>query len=305
MVTGGVAPASLAEMSGSGGLRTLTMPHGNRQMPAAMDEPASAAASERKPDPSDWFVRLESQGAVLLGPFTTEATRKTGFRLVLVATLTVVLALDVVVVTEGSLAGIKVQAAKVSTIVALAALACLYLLVLYAVDLFRDWKASYYKRLPAMKEYSKLLAEFHRDNAARLAAHRERDAEIDRLIELRKAKRGELLAEFERDKPELASAVSGDFPDLAKLKADHERHRERMRRTQEYWAYCTTDGLEALEKLHLREAFDNTLAHRIGELAKLAGSVRLADYLRLGTEVLIPCGLAVCALPLAAWRVFH
>jgi hypothetical protein len=97
---------------------------------------------EQPTDPYAWISSLEGPGTGFLTPFTSEMTRKGGARLIIVSILTISLATKIVVVTEGSILGLKIDASQIPDITLFAGLACTYLFILYTFDLYGDWKAN-------------------------------------------------------------------------------------------------------------------------------------------------------------------
>jgi hypothetical protein len=129
--------------------------------------------SVSKKDPNNWVARLGTVGTRLLEPFTSEATRKEGRQLVLVSALTILLSVNIIKVIEGNLAGLKFESPSIEWMVILAGLACVYLLVLYGLDLWRDGRTGKYKRMSSIVEYLTLRDEVVLEINAKTQKHYE------------------------------------------------------------------------------------------------------------------------------------
>jgi hypothetical protein len=241
-----------------------------------------------------WLDRLEGASTELLTPFTSETTRKEGTRLVLLSVIIILIARNVIVVTDGTFLGFKAQATKVDYLLAIAGVACAYLLVLYAFDLYRDWKAAYYKRLPSVEEVNRLIDTIVEERDANIKRLKYVSSEIDRLNDLRKQKLDEL--DLEHAPPFDPRAPHEEFN--RQVKAELEWNTEWKKRMETYSIYCAGDGLAELEYERTQLVYDKTLIARTKALILMMKTSQRIDRVRFATEVLVPSGLALYALTL-------
>jgi hypothetical protein len=196
-------------------------------------------------DSNDWVSRLEIPGTSFLAPFTSETTRKDGRQLVLLSALTILLSRGIISVGEGSFAGLKAQPSRIADVVLLAGLACTYFLLLYAFDLYRDWRATEYKRMPAVVEYHRLRDEAIQQENAKTERWDFLTSERARLEQLRKDKSDELSRIDRESQPGgVMDASSAEFE--AWIEEDRERQQDRLKRIDEFAEYCRNDGLDGL-----------------------------------------------------------
>ena len=85
-----------------------------------------------------WATELAAYAEMGFTPRTSEATRREGRLLVLVSAIALLLAVSMVTVTEGSVAGIKLLPSTPSAVAFVAGVGVAYLLVAYLLDVFRD-----------------------------------------------------------------------------------------------------------------------------------------------------------------------
>lgn len=246
-------------------------------------------------DPNEWLARLGAPGAALLSPGTSEATQKAGARLVLASVLTILVVNGMLVVKGGEPGGILVEASKFVYTVGIAGIACLYFLLLYAFDVFRDRKAAHYRSLPDWAEIQKLRDEHVVESDALV----ERQNEANRLLALRHAKYDELLGNF-RNLPAVDPSASPEEFER-QMEASRRWRDEQNRRFNEWLAYCASDGLEELSKEQMRMVLEGTQLARAEALLSLLRTSKFVERVRWVTDVLLPCGLGVVAVASAIW----
>jgi hypothetical protein len=83
---------------------------------------------------------------------------------------------QIITLTEGSLAGLKFTPTKIPSLVFVAGGICLYLLIMYVFDLYRDWSIRLFAKLPSYKTDIKALE----DKAKQLEL--ERNAQVSSKI---------------------------------------------------------------------------------------------------------------------------
>jgi hypothetical protein len=255
-------------------------------------------------DSNDWVARLETPGTSFLAPFTSETTRKDGRQLVLLSALTILLSRGIITIGEGSFAGLKAQPSRIADVVLLAGLACAYFLLLYAFDLYRDWRATEYKRLPAAVEYNRLRNEAIQQQNAKTERWDFLASETSRLLQLRRDKSEELSRLDRESQPAgVTEASSAEFE--VWIEKDRERQQDRLKRMDEFAEYCRDDGLDGLSAEYTALSLDRTLLARFEALLTMRKRTYLVDRLRLAIEVLFPVGLSAFAVILAARQLFH
>lgn len=255
-------------------------------------------------DSNDWVARLETPGTSFLAPFTSETTRKDGRQLVLLSALTILLSRGIITVGEGSFAGVKAQPSRIADVVLLAGLACAYFLLLYAFDLYRDWRATEYKRMPAAVEYSRLRDEAIQQQNAKTERSDFLASETSRLLQLREDKSDELSLIDRESQPALVTEVSSvEFEAWIEESTKHQQ--DRQKRMDDFAEYCRDDGLDGLTAEHVALSLDKTLLARFEALLMLQKRTYLVDRLRLAIEVVFPVGLSAFALILAARQLFR
>jgi len=250
------------------------------------------------PDANEWVKRLSLPGTVLLEPFTADSTRSDGKQLILVSLVTLLLAIDLLKVTEGSVGVLKIEPGPYFNAVAVMALTCLYFLLTYGLALFRDWKASYYRRLPAVVEQHRLHEELAIAQRERLQQHDHLVTETDRLLEIRKAKFEEIKQTAHRAHPS-----SDEEPEDLEDFLDDFRVREQKREAFE--AHCKSDGLDELQSEHLKFAFDGTQSARSEALLAILKTTNRLDRYRLIVDVIFPSLLCLSAISASIYRLFH
>jgi len=254
-------------------------------------------------DLNDWVARLEIPGTSFLAPFTSETTRKDERQLVLLSALTILLCRGIISVGEGSFAGFKAQPSRIADVVLLAGLACAYFLLLYVFDLYRDWRATEYKRMPAVVEYHRLRGEAIKQQNAKTERGDFLLSETSRLLQLRRDKSEEFSRIDRKSQPALVvPASSPEFE--AWIDESAELGRERQKRMDEYAEYCRNDGLDELSAEYTALSLDRTLLARFEALLTMQKRTYLVDRLRLGLEVVFPVGLSTLAVILAVRQLF-
>lgn len=255
------------------------------------------------PEPNEWVKRLESPGTTLLEPFTSEATRTDGKQLVLISIVTILLSMDLLKVTKGSAGPLTIEPTEYLNVVFLAGAACTYFLLIYGFSLYRDKKASFYKRLPAIVEHRRLQDENVQIQNQRYARHEYLQDEISKLLEVRKQK----LAEIDTEAASRTTLPSATEPD--KLEEELERRADAFRLRQERWeafdAHCKADGLDALQNENLALAFDNTLPARAEALYSVLETTKRLDTWRFWAEVIFPCALSMLAIARSILWLLH
>lgn len=248
-------------------------------------------------DPNDWVIRLNKPASSLLMPFSSEATRKAGRQLVLLSALTILLSGGIVSLGEGSFAGIKFVPSKIADMVLIAGLACAYFAILYALDLYRDWRAAYYQRMPAWVEYQRLKADVRRSTARVAKA----DA-LETRIKLLRQQRDDKYRQLGLDTPRPTYALASDasIEEIEDQLAAREEDSRKLRQAMDAFSdYCRNDGLDALQEEHLALAFDRTYEARAAALLSLIKTTGRLDWFRLITEVVFPVGLGLVAIATA------
>lgn len=250
------------------------------------------------PDANEWVKRLSFPGSVLLEPFTADSTRSDGKQLILVSLVTLLLMIDLLRVTEGSVGVLKVEPSHYFNALAVMALTCLYFLLTYWITLFRDWKASYYKRLPAVVEQHRLNEELAIAQRERLKRNEHLNAEIGRLIAIRRAKLEEIHQTAHRPHP----SSDEELEEFEKFLADfHVRQQE----LEAFEAYCKLDGLDALQAEHFRLAFDTTQLARSEALLDVLKTTNRLDGYRFIIDVIFPSALCLSAISASIYRLSH
>ena len=250
-------------------------------------------------DPKEWVARLESPGTSLLAPFTSEATRKAGRQLVFLSALTILLSKSIITIGEGTFAGLKFQPSKIAAMVLLAGLACTYFLLLYAFDLYQDWKATQYKRIPALVEYRRLYDETRQEQNARMERWSFLETETERLRQLRRDKYEEYFGVNQVSQPSI-DAENELEPDMEAIDRSHQD----SLKMDEFSEYCRNDELEKLTNEYLTLALDETLNARFEALLAMVETTYHVDKLRLVTDVVFPLGLGLFAVISAVWNFF-
>src|SRR5207244_970911 len=111
-----------------------------------------------------------------------------GKQLLLISLLTLLLGMDFLTITKGSIEGIKVAPGPYFDGVAVMAATCLYLLLTYGLGLYRDWKTTYYRRLPAAVERHRLSEEYQREQRERFRRIKQIAPDIKQLRAIRSQK---------------------------------------------------------------------------------------------------------------------
>ncbi|KRE97788.1 hypothetical protein ASG87_14770 [Frateuria sp. Soil773] len=246
-------------------------------------------------DPNDWVARLNGPGSSLLAPFSSEATRKAGRQLVLLSALTILLSGGLVTFGEGTFAGLKFAPSKMVAVVTLAGLACAYFAILYVLDLYRDYQAARYQRMPALVDYQRLKDEALAQYNAKMEKADFLATETQRLLRERTEKRIQLG--LDAPLPHYPSLSGGAIDDIeAQLAVREADSRQRQRAMDEFSDYCRNDGLDSLQQEQIGLAVDRSITARFEALLSLMRTTARLDRFRLVTEVVFPMGLALFAI---------
>ena len=255
-------------------------------------------------DSNEWVARLETPGTSFLTPFTSETTRKEGRQLVLLSALTILLSRGIITVGEGSFAGLKAQPSRIADVVLLAGLACAYFLLLYAFDLYRDWRATEYKRMPGVVEFHRLRDEAIQQQNAKTERWAFLASETSRLLQLRRDKSEEPSRIDRESQPAgVTEASSAEFE--ASIAESTEHQQDRQKRMDEYAEYCRNDGLDELTAEYVALSLDKTQLARFEALLTLQKRTYRVDRIRFAIEVIFPLGLSAFAVISAARHLFH
>lgn len=244
-------------------------------------------------DSNEWVKRLSFPGTVFFEPFATDSTRSDGKQLILISLVTLLLAIDLLRVTEGSVGVLKIEPGPYFNVLVIMALTCLYFLLSYWLALFRDWKTSHYRRLPAVVEHHRLREELAIAQYERLRRHDHLVAETERLLAMRKAKLEEIESVTRQRRPSPDEEFENFLADF--------RIRQKMREAFE--AYCRSDGLDQLQEEHLSLALDGTQEARGEELLDVLVTTRRLDRYRLIIDVIFPSALCIIAIVVSIYRL--
>lgn len=246
-------------------------------------------------NPNDWVARLNGPGSSLLTPFSSEATRKAGRQLVLLSALTILLSRGLIAFGEGSFAGLKFMPSKLADVVLLAGLACTYFVILYVLDLYRDYQAAHYQRMPALVDYQQLKDEAVAQYNAKMERADFLATETQRLLRERKEKHTQL--ELDTPLPDYPSLSGAPIDDIeAQLAVREAESKQRLQAMDEFSVYCRSDGLDSLQKEQIGLAVDRSLNARLEALISLMRTTARLDRFRLVTEVVFPVGLGLFAI---------
>lgn len=241
---------------------------------------------------NEWLKRFKEWAAKEYAPISREDTRKQGRQLVLVSFVLILLSLKYFIPSTINVNGFTITASSDYILLVVVGLICLYLLLLYCIDLYADWKSpsnvSYY-------EVRNLLVKKWNDLVYRV---NELNQEIELKKELREKKRQELgLTE------ELPKLQVQEDPDaiLEELDADMERRAERRKRSDMFEEYRKNDGLTYLTDELVVIVF-NTMKNYKKDFKNLLKATKNLYWLRICRfvfEVIFPVGIALfsfCAL---------
>jgi len=170
------------------------------------------------------------------------------------------------------LAGLTFSPSKMSTLVFIAGLTCLYLFLMYSLDLYSDWSLRRYRRLPAKAEVQALLHHAAQTDAEKRVRLALMFKQTDEIIERRREK---------------MKALHEQFPGIGA---------DTLRRSEELEKHCREDGLDSLQKQSLNLAADTTYYTQVDLVVRMLRATRILDRLRVALELLLPLGLALYAI---------
>lgn len=172
-------------------------------------------------------------------PISRDDTRKKGYQLILMSLVLILLSLHYLKMLTANVNGLTFNIEE-HILVAVVGFICFYLLLLYCIDLYADWKSpfniSYYEiRNQMVEEWNGLM---RRTN--------ELIKEIDLKIELRESKRRDLGLEKKGPKPPQEEEHDIDALE-ERINAEWDELSGRLNRLSIYDEYRKHDGLEELQ----------------------------------------------------------
>ncbi len=235
---------------------------------------------------NEWLKKIKEWAAKEYAPISREDTRKQGRQLVLASFVLILLSLKYFAPSTLNVSGFTITASSEYILIVVVGLVCLYLLLIYCIDLYADWKSpsamSYQEiRNILVKEWNDL-----EDRARKL------NQAIGQKKELREKKRRELgLAE---EFPKLQVQKDSDAI-LEELDAYEEKRSERKKRMDAFNEYCENDGMANLSEDLTVIAFDHmpTYEKKFKDLLKVTKSVYRVRTCRFVLEVIFPVGIAL------------
>ena len=235
-------------------------------------------------DSTKWTKRLSTPASALTASVLTAETRKRGVTLIIASLATILVSEGIANISEGSLGGIKFTPSKLPALVAVAGLVCLYLLLLYLIDAYRDWRANRYILLPAMEELDDLSEETNEFLKNKRSSMRSKNDELQELFQRRTAKVEELKK---------LSAAGADPKIISELKSD-------------FTAYCQKYGFDDLFDEIMNLSVNVTYTERMKQINSTRSSRQILSRCQLTLEVIFPTGLALYAIQSACrYVLFH
>lgn len=235
---------------------------------------------------SEWLKKIKEWAAKEYAPISREDTRKQGRQLVLASFVLILLSLKYFTPSAVNVNGFTINASSGYILLVVVSLVCLYLLLIYCIDLYADWKSP---SNTSYREIRNILVKKWNDLDRRASALSQ---EITQKIELRRKKYQELGLGEGLIKPPL-STDSDTL--LEAIDAQMEEFSEKVKRSNMFDEYCKNDGLNDLQK----ELDDILFVHskeyeaRFKGLLDITKSVYRVRTYRFVFEVIFPVGITL------------
>lgn len=235
---------------------------------------------------NEWLKKLKEWTTTEYAPISKDDTRKQGRQLVLASFASILLSLHYFTLLTININGFVLKANSEYILLIVVNLICLYLLVLYCIDMYADWKS------PSNISYHEIRNILVKEWYAIECRGNKLAEEIDQKLELRKRNYQELGLGEQLSKP----STHKDLDIIQEeINTQMEEFSERIKRSNMFDEYCKNDGLCDLQKDLDAIAFVQSKEYeaRFKGLLSITKSVYRVRLCRFLLEVVFPIAIAL------------